>query len=165
MGWNYLSIPKLQRLHRWSLGMDKQFHPMLYWACDYLSMLGFKLNHVSKKGLLQIRVRGQRNCLLEITTSANVIIIRYHYSSVIMSAMAFQITGVIGHVSWRYLSHKGDSIQLITYWRVSTISLDICGQNIDQFRFSYILKCRGSTFERMIINVMSFARVVHTHVE
>ena len=23
MGWNYLSIPKLQRLHRWSLGMDK----------------------------------------------------------------------------------------------------------------------------------------------
>ena len=23
MGLNYLSIPKLQRLHRWSLGMDK----------------------------------------------------------------------------------------------------------------------------------------------
>ena len=23
VGWNYLSIPKLQRLHRWSLGMDK----------------------------------------------------------------------------------------------------------------------------------------------
>ena len=22
-GWNNLSIPKLQRLHRWSLGMDK----------------------------------------------------------------------------------------------------------------------------------------------
>ena len=21
--WNYLFIPKLQRLHRWSLGMDK----------------------------------------------------------------------------------------------------------------------------------------------
>ena len=28
MGWNYLSIPKLQRLHRWSLGMDKSFHPV-----------------------------------------------------------------------------------------------------------------------------------------
>ena len=25
MGWNYLSIPKLQRFHRWSLGMDKEF--------------------------------------------------------------------------------------------------------------------------------------------
>ena len=24
MGWNYLPIPRLQRLHRWSLGMDKQ---------------------------------------------------------------------------------------------------------------------------------------------
>ena len=23
VGWKYLSIPKLQRLHRWSLGMDK----------------------------------------------------------------------------------------------------------------------------------------------
>ena len=48
MGWTYLSIPKLQRLHRWSLGMDKLFHPT--WACDYLSMLRLKLNHVDKKG-------------------------------------------------------------------------------------------------------------------
>ena len=23
VGWNFLFIPKLQRLHRWSLGMDK----------------------------------------------------------------------------------------------------------------------------------------------
>ena len=42
------SIPKLQRLHRWSLGMDKQFHPMLYHGCNYLSMLGLKWNLVSK---------------------------------------------------------------------------------------------------------------------
>ena len=50
MGWNYLSIPKLQRLHRWSLGMDRQFHSTLYNGCYYLSMLGLKLNHVSKRG-------------------------------------------------------------------------------------------------------------------
>ena len=50
MGWNYLSIPKLQRCNRWSLGMDKQFHPTLFWARNYLSMLGLKLNHVSKRG-------------------------------------------------------------------------------------------------------------------
>ena len=49
MGWNYLSIPKLQRCNRWSLGMDKVFHLTLYWTYDYLSMLGFKLNHVSKR--------------------------------------------------------------------------------------------------------------------
>ena len=30
-----------------SLGMDKLFHPTLYRACDYLSKLGLKLNHVS----------------------------------------------------------------------------------------------------------------------
>ena len=50
MGWNYLSIPKLQRLHRCSLGMDTQFHPTLYWACNSFSMLGLKLIHVSKRG-------------------------------------------------------------------------------------------------------------------
>ena len=38
-GWNYLSIPKLQRRSRWSLSMDKKFHPTLYRACDYLSIL------------------------------------------------------------------------------------------------------------------------------
>ena len=32
------------------VGMDKQFHPALYWACDYLSMLGSKLSCVSKGG-------------------------------------------------------------------------------------------------------------------
>ena len=47
---NYLSISKLQRLHRWSLGMDKCFHPTFFWACDYWSMLGLKLDHVSKRG-------------------------------------------------------------------------------------------------------------------
>ena len=30
--------------------MGKAFHPTLYWACDYLSMLGLKLIHVSKRG-------------------------------------------------------------------------------------------------------------------
>ena len=43
MEWNCLSIPKLRRLHRWSLGMEKQFHSTLYWACEFLSMLGLKL--------------------------------------------------------------------------------------------------------------------------
>ena len=35
-------------MHRWSLGMDK------YWVglCDCQSMLGLKLNHVSKRGLM-----------------------------------------------------------------------------------------------------------------
>ena len=32
--------------------MDKYFHLPLYWAWDYLSMLGLKLNHVNKRGPL-----------------------------------------------------------------------------------------------------------------
>ena len=43
MGWNGSSIPKLQQC--WSLGMDKSFHPTLYWAYVYLSMLELKLTH------------------------------------------------------------------------------------------------------------------------
>ena len=55
MGSNYLSIPKLQQCNRWRLGMDKLFHRTLYWACDYLSMLGLKLNHVSKIGIRNLK--------------------------------------------------------------------------------------------------------------
>ena len=50
VGWNYLSIPKLQRLHRWSLGMDKLCLPTFYNGCVYLSTVGLKLNHGSKRG-------------------------------------------------------------------------------------------------------------------
>ena len=49
VGWNYLSTPKLQRLHPWNLGMKKQFHPIFYNECNYSSMLWLKLNHVSKR--------------------------------------------------------------------------------------------------------------------
>ena len=64
MGWNYLSIPKLQRCNRWSLGMDKSFHPTLYQACNYLSMLWLKLNHVSKWGHW-CRIFALVNCIWE----------------------------------------------------------------------------------------------------
>ena len=37
-------------VHCWSLGMDKQFHPILHHGWNYLSMLGLNLNHVSKRG-------------------------------------------------------------------------------------------------------------------
>ena len=40
---------KLKRLHRWSLGMDKLYHPIPYGGCNYLSVLGLNLNHVSKR--------------------------------------------------------------------------------------------------------------------
>ena len=50
MGYNYLSIPKPQRLNRWSLGMYKYFHPIFHSECNYLSILRLKLNHVSKMG-------------------------------------------------------------------------------------------------------------------
>ena len=49
MGWNYLSIPKFQLLHPWSLGVDNSFHHTFYWACDYSSMVGLKLIHVNER--------------------------------------------------------------------------------------------------------------------
>ena len=30
VGWNHLSIPKLQQLHHWSLKIDKYFYSILY---------------------------------------------------------------------------------------------------------------------------------------
>ena len=49
MRWNFLSIPKLQRFHYWSLEINKQFHPTFYSGCNYWSMLGLKLISVNRK--------------------------------------------------------------------------------------------------------------------
>ena len=59
VGWNYWSICTLQRLHRWSLGMDivTSFHPTVYNGRNYLI-------HVSK--------RGHRNVLLISSCPLNV---------------------------------------------------------------------------------------------
>ena len=43
MGWNYLSIPKLQRYNR-------NFVPLVIKKCNYVSILGLELNHVSQRG-------------------------------------------------------------------------------------------------------------------
>ena len=62
VGWNFLSILKLQRMNLptdsqtsmvtlLKFESDKNFLPILYWACDYLPMLGLKLIHVSERGL------------------------------------------------------------------------------------------------------------------
>ena len=45
--WDEITNPFL---NCWSLGMDKWFHPTLYQAYDYLSMMRLKLNHVSERG-------------------------------------------------------------------------------------------------------------------
>ena len=50
MGWNFWPIPKIQRLHRWSLEIDKLSHSRLYNVCNHLSMMGLKLNHIIKRG-------------------------------------------------------------------------------------------------------------------
>ena len=51
VGRNYLSIPKLHRLHHWSLGMDKWFNRKPYWACGYLPMFIY----VSKRSRDQVK--------------------------------------------------------------------------------------------------------------
>ena len=55
MGWNSHTVWWYRCLHCWSLGMDRQFHPTLCWACDFISMLRLKLIHVSKRGLADLK--------------------------------------------------------------------------------------------------------------
>ena len=47
MGGMKLSIPKLHWCSCWNLEMDEWFHSTFYWACDYMSMLRLKLNHIN----------------------------------------------------------------------------------------------------------------------
>ena len=46
-GWG---VNMLATLHRWSLGIDNWSHHKLCNWCDWLSMFGWKLNHVNKRG-------------------------------------------------------------------------------------------------------------------
>ena len=64
MGWTYWSITKLQWRNRWSLGMNKYFYATHYWAGDYLSVPGLKLNRVSKRGHRWIICLGLKRHLL-----------------------------------------------------------------------------------------------------
>ena len=51
--WGEITYPFLNfNVNHWSWGMGKSFHPTLYNVCNYLSMLGLKLNHVGKRGLI-----------------------------------------------------------------------------------------------------------------
>ena len=82
MEWEYLSIPKLQRSNRWSLGMDKWFHPTLYNGCDYLSMLGLKLIHVSKRGLRKTHFEFAKY------TSSNIVFPHFNFKNSIILTIA-----------------------------------------------------------------------------
>ena len=46
MRWNWLSILKLQRYGRWCLGMERQFHPVVYW----LLLAGITISPCYQKG-------------------------------------------------------------------------------------------------------------------
>ena len=47
--WDEISC-SFPNFNSWSLEKDMWFHPTLYWACDYLYMLRYKLIHISKRG-------------------------------------------------------------------------------------------------------------------
>ena len=74
-----LSIPKLKQCNCWILGMDKWFHPTLYNGCNYLSMLGLKLNHVSKRGPMELRAWMNRWHLHEMDKCDLLMIILYFH--------------------------------------------------------------------------------------
>ena len=99
MGWNDWSIPKLQRINRWSLGMDKSFHPTVHNGCNYLSILGLKLNHVSKRGHRKIYFV-QKQILLSFDYIYSLI----SYSLIPYFGIIFLLTHCLMHlVCWRFI--------------------------------------------------------------
>ena len=56
--WDEITFPSINYGATVEIGMDKQFHPTLYNGHNYLSVVGLKLNHVSKRGPW----RHVRNC-------------------------------------------------------------------------------------------------------
>ena len=77
VGWNCLSIPKLQLWNSWSLWMDKQFHPTLHQARDCLSVLGFELIHVSERGHWRRKLLNVSIITLDCFCNPNIVVIYY----------------------------------------------------------------------------------------
>ena len=126
MGWNYLSIPKLQRLHRWSLGMDKSFHATLYNVCDYLSMLRLKLNHVSKSGPWR--------CALMIPTTRTVARAAISVAILMMRAKMQWVLELVGIIDTKGKhTESGGARREITCWHQAEDSDAWCQQVISRF--------------------------------
>ena len=99
MGWNYLSITKLQRWNRWSLGMEKQFHSTLSRAYDYLSMLGLglKLNHLSKRGYWRSSLELLFNSLIFIQQLIWQSEIRSFHTQMLDCEISYRLDHMVGH--------------------------------------------------------------------
>ena len=91
--------------------MDEQFHRTLYTGCKYLSMLGFQLIYVNKRGPCSFDCRRDDTAMNVFETILSVCgwastshticpcffpvsLLCFHYKDVIMSAMASQITSL-----------------------------------------------------------------------
>ena len=99
MEWNYLSIPKLQRCNRWSLEMDKWFQTTLHYGRNYLSMLGLKLNHVSKRGR-----RLSSYCWSTVFSSSSIlwghVFLRGHLIYIVVCFIVVDLVVIIYKLSW-----------------------------------------------------------------
>ena len=93
--------------------LDEQFCPTLYWACDYLSMLGLKLSHVCKQGPWSYISDNNLSKLQPV-------VVYWHASSLISAAlddMVLQIQGLQKSYwlyYWGYLDKLGN-------WRTLSI--------------------------------------------
>ena len=89
MEWNYLSNPKLKRLHHWSLGTNTGFHPTFCNGCNHLLMLGLKIWHVSK-------MRPKWHITQWYCTLYTITAVRwYTYEAKIMSSLCDNLQGMI----------------------------------------------------------------------
>ena len=133
--------------------MDKQFHPILYNGCNYLSMLGLKLNHVSKRG--RWCFRGWRpisrnsiirspgipvNCLLSICLWC--VIVMKHISAV-MSSMKEIWKHLLLYVQLCYDSVFCGFVSIIR----ARSSLYCQFQNAFLFNFQYVPKMHVTSFK------------------
>ena len=111
----------LQRLHRWSLGMDKLFHPICYDRCDYVSRVRWKLMILNKsvpwvsslaleqshdcpsqwgklRNILKNHTNPLKKCIVSTKQNTakrwDISWIMFHYNDVIMDVIASQITNL-----------------------------------------------------------------------
>ena len=130
---NYVSFPKLQWPHRWILEMGKWNHPTFYSACDYSSMLGFQLIHVSKRDFCMLWTKSITDCFFSDS-----------YGAIINENVFF----LSQQKCWKHWYHWFMSFKIsefLVIWNLNDIfflryffEISLCGQ---KWRMDWIVIC------------------------
>ena len=131
--------PKFHRLHVWSLEMNKEFHPTRYNKCNYLSMLGLKLNNLSNIGSRESR-------RYEYSTDNYIRVLDWIVTMVIVQFYIWQTSSIV----WKHKDYFVNEVPIYPDMKLaSALEMYISSIALYQKQYTTWLLCRSKNISRI----------------